>query len=412
MSIKTTQVGKESRISHLLFFFVFSLFVFSSFCVYAAAETAQSRKIVVFKKSFDSHSSQDNILKKSGALKIKSLKLINGAAVQLSPQTERELKSKNEVLRIDEDIFIQTSQSQSNNKGKGKGKKNPDQPVQTYPWNMLMIRANLAWPQTTGEAVKVAILDTGIDLNHPDLFKNIKGNINITKPKKSGDDDSGHGTHVAGIVAGVDNAIGVIGVGPGIDLYSVKVLDKQGNGWLSDLIDGLDWCIDNDIQVINMSLGSTQDNLSFHEAVKGVSQAGITQIAAAGNYGYQGGAVSYPGKYPETIAVSSIDEYGNIDPFSSSGAEVNFGAPGVEVRSTYKDGLYARMSGTSMAAPHVTGIVALILTKAPANKFDGNKNGIWDPDEILEKLQRTAYNLGLPVEQQGAGLVLADEAIR
>lgn len=400
MNIKASQYGK--RIGSMILI----LSVFFSLC--AASETGQSRKIVVFKKSFDRGSSQDILLKKSGALKIKSLKLINGTVAHLSPQTERILKSKDEVLRIDEDFFIHTAQIQLKNKDK----KVQDQPLQEFPWNMLMIGADLAWPQTQGTAVRVAVIDTGIDLDHQDLYDNIKGNINIIKHKKTGDDDSGHGTHVAGIVAAVDNLIGVIGVGPKIDLYAVKVLDKKGRGWLSDLIDALDWCIDNDIQVINMSLGSLQDNLSFHEAVQNAYQGGITLIAAAGNYGQEGGAISYPARYPETIAVSSVDQFGNLDPFSSRGAEIDFAAPGVEVRSTFNDGYYMLLSGTSMAAPHVTGTVALILSTVPDNLFDANNNGIWDPSEILVKLKLTAQSLGLPVQQQGAGLVRADEAIR
>ena len=277
---------------------------------------------------------------------------------------------------------------------------------------MLFIGAELAWPQIQGTSVRVAVLDTGVDLDHPDLYANIKGHINIIKPKKSGDDDSGHGTHVAGIVAAVDNAIGVIGVGPEIDLFAVKVLDKKGTGWLSDLIDALDWCIDNDIQIINMSLGSLEDNSSFHEAVKNAYQAGIVLIASAGNYGQQGGVISYPARYSETIAVSSVDQFGSLDPFSSFGNEIDITAPGVEVRSTYKDGTYALMSGTSMSAPHVTGTAALILCTIPKGQFDLNHNGIWEPSEILMKLKLSAQTLGLPVAQQGAGLVRADEAIR
>ncbi len=400
MNIKYSQSGK-SIWSMLLFLIIFSSFITGS-------ETVPSRKIVVFKKSFDRVSSQDFLLKNSSALKIKSLKLINGTVVHMSHQAERVLKNQDEVLRIDDDFVIQTAQIQSATKGK----KIPDQPQQEFLWNMLLIGAELAWPQMLGTSVRVAVLDTGVDLDHPDLYENIKGHINIIKPKKSGDDDSGHGTHVAGIVAAADNAIGVIGVGPGIDLYAVKVLDKKGRGYLSDLIDALDWCIDNDIQIINMSLGSLEDNSSFHEAVKNAYQAGIILIAAAGNYGQQGGIISYPARYSETIAVSSVDQFGNLDPFSSFGNEIDITAPGVEVRSTYKDGYYALMSGTSMSAPHVTGTAALILCTIPDSQFDLNHNGIWEPSEILMKLKLSAQSLGLPVEQQGAGLVRADEAIR
>jgi len=400
MNVTLSQSGK--RIWSLLLF----LIVFSSFIT--GSETITSRKIVVFKKSFDRASSQDFLIKNSGALKIKSLKLINGTVVHMSAQAERVLRNQDEVLRIDDDFVIQTAQIKS----KFKGKKIPDQPQQEFPWNMLMIGADLAWPQTQGTSVRVAVLDTGIDLNHPDLFENIKSHINIINPKKTGDDDSGHGTHVAGIIAAVDNAIGVIGVGPKIELYAVKVLDKKGRGWLSDLIDALDWCLDKNIQIINMSLGSLQDNSSFHEAVKNAYQAGITLVAAAGNYGQQDGIISYPARYSETIAVSSVDLFGNLDPFSSFGNEIDMTAPGVDVRSTFNDGFYALMSGTSMSAPHVTGTAALILCTIPYRQFDKNYNGIWDPSEVLMKLKLTAQSLGLPVQQQGAGLVRTDEAIR
>jgi subtilisin family serine protease len=400
VNILKSQSGKRNW-SVLLF-----IIIVSAFC--AAGETVQTQKIVVFKKSYDRVSSQDNLLKKSGALKIKSLKLINGTVAHMSPQTERELKSKDEVLRIDEDFLIFSTQIQIKNMDK----KVQDQPPQEFPWNMSMVGANLVWPKTKGTSVRVAVLDTGIDLDHPDLFENIKGHFNMIKPKKSGDDDGGHGTHVAGIIAAVDNAIGVIGVGPEIDLYAVKVLDKKGRGLLSDLIDALDWCINNDIQVVNMSLGSLQENLSFHEAVRSAFLAGITLVAAAGSYGLEAGEICYPARYSETIAVSSVDQFGNPDPFSSRGAEIDLAAPGVDVRSTYKDGSYAFLSGTSMAAPHVTGTVALILTTVPDLQFDVNSNGIWDPSEILMKLKLSAYSLGLPVEQQGAGLVRTDEAVR
>ncbi len=397
---------KVSRFEKRLWTSALFLVVFSSFCV--AVETAPQRKIVVFKRIFDKGPSQDSLLKKSGAIKIKSLKLINGAVVHMSSQAERFLECQDEVLRIDKDIVILSAQVQLEKKGK----KVPHQPNQEFPLNMTMVGANMAWAQTTGTAIRVAVIDTGIDLDHPDLFENIKGQVNIIKPKKSGDDDSGHGTHVAGIVAAADNLIGVIGVGPEIHLFAVKVLDKKGRGWLSNLIDGLNWCINNDIQVINMSLGSLEDNPSFYEAVRSAFSAGIALVAAAGNFGLESGEISYPARYSETIAVSSVDQFGNFDPYSSSGAEIDLAAPGVDVKSTFINGFYALMSGTSMATPHVTGTVALILSTIPSSPFDVNHNGIWDPSEILVKLKSTTQSLGLPVEQQGAGLVRADKAIR
>jgi subtilisin len=232
----------------------------------------------------------------------------------------------------------------------------------------------------------------------------------MIKPRKSGDDDNGHGTHVAGVVAAVNNKIGIIGTGPKIHLYAVKILDKKGRGWLSDLIEGLDWCVDNEMQVVNMCFGSTFGNQSFHDAIIGAYMAGITLVASAGNNGEYGGDIEYPAKYAETIAVSAIDRYGNFASFSSFGTKIDLTAPGVDIRSTYKKGTYEIMSGTSMSAPYVTGVVALILkTKVVGYDFDRDKK--WDPYEIRVKLKATAEALGLDPYKQGAGLVRADFAI-
>jgi len=392
-----------SEITILLIVFV--LFGFSS----QSSDVSPSehpRKIVVFKERFDKEADQDALLNNLGALKIKRLALINGMAVHLPPQAEKTLKKRDEVLRIDEDLVIDAHEK------KAAGKPKPPQLPQELTWGIDRIGADWAWEITKGSAIRVAILDTGIDLDHPDLQDNIKGNVNMIKPKKSGDDDNGHGTHIAGIVAAVDNEIGVIGTGPEISLYAVKVLDKKGRGWLSDLIDAVEWCINNNIQVINMSFGSANDNPSFHEAINKAHLAGITLIASAGNNGEIGGSIDYPAKYPETIAVSAVDQYGDFASFSSHGPEIDLTAPGVDIKSCYIDGSYEIMNGTSMSAPHVTGIVALILTTPSLQGYDYDRDGSWDPEEIRTKLKESAEPLSLPPFQQGAGLARADRAIR
>ncbi len=364
------------------------------------------RKIVVFKKSFKKVGDQDALLENSGAVKVKHLPSINSSAVYLSPQAEKALRKKAEVLRIDEDLVITAVDKKEKDKGKSKV-----QPLEELTWGIDRINADWAWPISTGATIKVAILDTGIDLDHPDLMDNIKGSINLIKPKKSADDDNGHGTHMAGIIAASDNDIGVIGTGPEIYLYAVKVLDKKGEGWLSDLIEGLEWCIQNEIQVVNMSLGSSSDNQSFYEAIVNAYGAGITLVAAAGNNGESGGSIDYPAKYAETIAVSAVDQSCQIALFSSFGPEIDVTAPGVDIKSTYVRGYYIIMSGTSMAAAHVTGVVALILTTSTLPYYDVDGDGVWDPGEVKMRLKDTAEELGLPPYQQGAGLVRADNVL-
>ena len=395
---------KKELPSGIKIFFILVVLLGFYFLSSDAGLSEHPRKIVVFKKGFDKEADQDALLKKHGAVKIKHLKLINGTAVHLPSKEEKALREKGEILRIDEDIVIHATGD--------KAKKKPKNP-QELTWGIDRIDADLAWEEeNTGSGIRVAILDTGIDLEHPDLMDNIKGNVNMIKPFKNGNDNNGHGTHVAGIVAAIDNDIGVIGTGPEISLYAVKVLDNQGRGWLTDLIDGLDWCIDYGMQVVNMCFGSSEDNESFHDAIFKAYDAGIILVASAGNNGENGGAIEYPAKYIEVIAVSAIDEGDNFSSFSSWGTEIDLAAPGVDIKSTYKNGSYRIMSGTSMSAPHVTGTVALILKTQVGNYDSFIPNGIWDPEEVREKLMATAEDLGLDPDKQGAGLVRADLAVK
>lgn len=361
-----------------------------------------SRKIIVYKSWFKQQKKQDSLLNLNGVIKIRHLKLTNSTSAYLTPQAENVLKGKKEILRMDQDIEIKAHVNE---------KKKKPQPTETLTWGIERIFAHQAWTITKGTGIKLAILDTGIDLDHPDLMNNIKGNINLIKPKKSGDDDNGHGTHVAGIAAAMDNEIGVIGTGPEISLYAVKILDKKGSGWASDLIEALNWCVENRIQIINMSFGSTTDNPSLYDAIIRVYEAGIIMVASAGNNSASGGTIEYPAKYPEVIAVSAMDQFNHFASFSSFGPEIELIAPGVDILSTYNKDSFAYMEGTSMSAPFVTGAVALLLTTSPHPRYDLDFDNSWDPDEIRLKLKETAENLGLPANQQGEGLVRADSVL-
>jgi subtilisin len=187
----------------------------------------------------------------------------------------------------------------------------------------------------------------------------------------------------------------VVGVAPAANLYAVKVLNKRGVGFISDLIEGLEWSAANNMQVINMSLGLATDVPAFHDAVQKIYALGITQVAAAGNSGPATGTVTYPARYPEVIAVSAIDEYDDIAYFSSRGPEIDLAAPGVRILSTFPRRSYRLLSGTSMAAPHVTGTATLVLAA----------KGPMTPADMLAHLQATAEDLGLAPDEQGAGLV-------
>ncbi len=348
-----------------------------------AQEDKLERKIVVFKKGFNSES-QDNLLKNLGASRIGDLELINGKAVALSPRSLEALKRDPKVLRVDDDVIVEAL-----GEVKAFGKAAPVQPVQSIPWGIDKVDADLSWGLTSGDVVKVAVIDTGIETGHPDLTDNIKGGYNAIDPTRSAEDDNGHGTHVSGIIAASNNAIGVVGMGPQIDLFAIKVLNRRGSGYLSDIIEGLDWAVQNGIQVANMSLGTTVDVQSFHDAVVRAYDAGMVLVAAAGN---NSAAVNYPAAYPEVIAVSATDSSDNFASFSSRGSEVDISAPGVSVYSTYKGKIYKTLSGTSMASPHVAGAAALLLTVR--EKCDTNFDGMCSPDEVQNRLESTAKDLG------------------
>jgi len=346
-----------------------------------------SRKIVVFRAGLND-SAKDGIIRWAGGVKLKNLKLIGAEAIRVPSRAAAEkLKTHPDVARVDEDAEVFALQYEERNAGI----KKITQSSQLLPWGIDRIDAELVWPGgNTADPINIGIIDTGISNRHSDLSANVKGGMNAINPRKSWNDDNGHGSHIAGIIAALDNAIGVVGAGPKADLYAIKVLNAAGSGYLSDIIEGVQWAVNNHIQVVNMSLGTNSDVQSFHDAVAAAKNAGVVVVAAAGN---SGGSVIFPAAYPETIAVSATDQNNVIAGWSSRGSEVDLAAPGVSIYSTYKGGGYATLSGTSMAAPHVAGSAALVLSM-PVGAYDANANEKWDPDEVQKKLQDRAADLG------------------
>jgi subtilisin len=235
-------------------------------------------------------------------------------------------------------------------------------------------------PLSDASTVGVAVLDTGVSLNHPDL--NVAGAVSYIKGNKSGNDDNGHGSHVAGTIAAKVNGGGVRGVAPNARIFAVKVLDRSGKGSLSAIISGIDWVTRNAgakrIHVANMSLGFQGTSQALNTALNNSVNSGVTYVVAAGNNAMDTTYFS-PANHPRVITVSAIADsngtcggggastsYGGDDTFatfSNYGAPVAIAAPGVDILSTYKDGGYAYSSGTSMASPHVAGAAALFIAK-------------------------------------------------
>ncbi|MBI2866483.1 MAG: S8 family peptidase [Chloroflexi bacterium] len=293
-------------------------------------------------------------------------------------------------------------------------------PDEVLPWGVDRIDAELAWSSSKGTGVKVAIIDTGISKSHPDLKDNLKGGVNFVFQKGTvdptkWDDDNGHGSHVAGTVAAVDNTEGVIGVAPEAHLYAVKVLDRRGSGYLSDVIDGIYWARNNGMQVINMSLGCDCPSDTLKQAVDDAYAAGVVVVAAAGNSGTSDGSgdtVIYPAKYDSVIAVAATDSSDTRAWWSSTGPAVELAAPGVDIYSTWKGTGYNTISGTSMASPHAAGTAALVLAAPVLAQFDLDENGSYSASEVRAALQATADDLGTAGVDSwyGYGLIDAEEA--
>ena len=346
-----------------------------------AAAATPERYIVTFDSA--DHSVAAKQIAKLGGTKVKDLWIIDGAVFKLpSKAAAGKVRALAGVKTVELDV-VQYAY---------KGKPVPPAPVQDTPWGVGKIEAPFVWTGylLRGAGVDVGIIDTGIDMDHPDLKANVKGGWNCIAETANFDDDNGHGSHVAGTVAGVDNTIGVIGVAPSANLWGIKVLNRSGRGTTSDIIEGMQWAVSHGMDVINMSLGTSSYVEAYEIATDEVLDAGVIMVCSAGNSGPEEGTVGYPAAFEGVIAVAATDSADVIASFSSRGEQVDVAAPGVSIYSTTKSGGYATMSGTSMAAPHVTGTIALMLGSA-----DPNGDGTWTPLEAELRLEGTALDLGL-----------------
>lgn len=285
-------------------------------------------------------------------------------------------------------------------------------------------------PELRGTGVEIAILDSGIDDYHPDLWQNIAGGYNAMRGGKNEPylDGYGHGTHMAGIIAAPMNDLGIVGVAPQARILAVKVLDDNGFGYLSDVINGLQWAYKNRIRLVNMSLGFFEDSEPLKQATWRLYNRGMIMVASAGNKGCPPGqnesagdeegnvapecdsswvGVKYPARYSWVMAVTATDFYDHVPDYCQSGPEVDIAAPGgaqanERILSTKPGGGYAEKSGTSQATAHVTGAIALALQRKPDLSFG----------QVLDLLRRTAWDLGYSDAQQGAGLVNVENLMK
>ncbi len=301
------------------------------------------------------------------------------------------------------------------------------------PWGIDRVDADvLHGSGATGDGATVAVLDTGVDDDHPDLADNVVDGKTFVDAcgESEGDcgffggdgyngndcnfawsDDNDHGSHVAGTAAAVrGNGEGVAGgVSTEASILAGKVLTGCGSGSYSAIADGIRWATDNGADVINMSLGGDSGAQTLKNACQYAVDNGVVVVAAAGNSGPCSDCVGYPAKYDSVIAVSATDDDDNLANFSSTGPEVDLAAPGDGVLSTippesdsgstYEDG-YETLRGTSMASPHVAGAAAQVVAET----------GISDNQAVRRELKDTAEDIGLVDNDQGAGLLDAERA--
>lgn len=343
--------------------------------------------IIGFNENID-----QNIIKEHGIANYTQYKIINAISADIPDSVSEKLKKNPKIKYVEEDAQVQIA---------GKPTQ-PPQPPQQITWGISRVNAPLAWNNSTGKNVKIAVLDTGISSNHPDLT--VSGGINLVGKLKNNkwNDDNGHGTHVAGIIAARNNTIGVVGVAPDAQLYAVKVLDAYGSGYISDVIEGIDWAVQNNMNVVSMSLGTTVYSQALNDTTANAYKVGILLVAVAGNSGdgnLSTDNVLYPAKFDSVIAVSAVDSNNLAPVWSADGTEVELAAPGVDIYSAWSNGGYANATGTSMAAPFVTGVAALVKSN----------NLSMTPQKIREALAHNAIDLGDAGKDRryGFGLVQA-----
>ncbi len=253
-----------------------------------------------------------------------------------------------------------------------------------YQWNLPIMGTELGWELSRGSAnVQVAVVDTGVDFNHPDLQGHLLDGINVIDQSSAPRDDVGHGTHVAGIIAAlVDNAEGVAGITWYNPILPVKVLDETGAGNTYSVAQGIIWATDHGARVINMSLGNYADAQFLHDAIKYAFDRDVVIVAASGNDNTE--RPGFPAAYPEVFAVAAMDGNRAKASFSNYGDYIDAAAPGVNIASTYLQGQYAAMSGTSMASPHAAALAALIRSINPQ----------LTNTEVMDIMRQTAIDLG------------------
>ena len=280
---------------------------------------------------------------------------------------------------------------------------------QTVDWGHRMLDIDRCWSQfrVSGRGVKVAVLDTGMDLDHPDI--RVVGSKDFTGSRRGADDVQGHGTHVGSTIGAKNNRIGVVGVAPECYLYNGKVLGDNGSGSYDTIAEGIKWAaMVVRADVINMSLGGDGPiSPVIKRAIDDAIDRGIIVVVAAGNSGPYENTTGSPGSYTRCITVGAVDSDARVTRFSSRGSALDVCAPGHEILACYPGGRYTKLSGTSMATPYVAGVAALYVEACKRERVRFSQAAF----ESLAK--RTAHDIhrkGFDTAS-GAGLIVPFEIL-
>ena len=268
----------------------------------------------------------------------------------------------------------------------------PDDYYLNVQWALGKVQASQAWDITQGSRnIRIAILDTGIDLQHRDLATKIVSSVNFTDSTTAAANGQSHGTHVAGIAAAAtNNGIGVAGLGRNCSIMNVKVLGDSGYGYYSWIAKGIIWAADNGANVISMSLGGSIASTTLENAVNYAWSKGVVVVAAAGNNGST--TPFYPAYYANCIAVGATDNSDAMTSWSNHGSWVDVAAPGLSIYSTVPSSQFGYKSGTSMSSPHVAGLAGLVFSVASDSNGNGRIN-----DEVRAAIESTCDSLALDV---------------
>lgn len=261
---------------------------------------------------------------------------------------------------------------------------------ETVDWSLSEFGIPELWSKTTGKGIKVAVLDTGCAMMHPDLKDQILDAADFTNSKIGPSDTNGHGTHCCGLIAAKKNSVGVVGVAHDSKLLVGKVLSDAGAGSADMIAKGIKWAVDKKADIISMSFGSPVSHPAIKEAIDYAASKNTFLIAAAGNEGPGPMTVGYPANYPVVLAVAAVDPKRKVAKFSSRGPGVDIAAPGVDILSTYPPKNYAKLSGTSMATPFVSGVTALLLSYQSKT----GKKTVKTCSDLIKQVKDTSFDAG------------------